>query len=116
AGYSIFFRDVSEERRSHLALRESELRLEAAQRTNQRVFETTLDLILVVDRQGKIIQVSPSAWALLGYRPEELVGRNAGEFLYPEDLDRTRNEMRISRPRRNFETRYVHRDGRVVPL
>ncbi|HEY7609634.1 MAG TPA: PAS domain S-box protein [Alphaproteobacteria bacterium] len=119
AGYSIFVRDVSEERRAHLALRESERKLEAARRTNQRIFETTLDLILVVDRQGNIIQVSPSAWAILGYRPEELIARNAGDFLYPGDLDRTRNEMRMARRgrvMRNFETRYMHKDGRVVPL
>ncbi len=119
AGYSIFVRDVSEERRAHLALVESQRKLEAARRTNERIFETTLDLILVVDRQGTIIQVSPSTRALLGYRPEELVGKSARDYLYPDDLDRTRSEMRMARQgrvMRNFETRYVHKDGRVVPL
>src|SRR6185369_4139682 len=98
---------------------ERESKLEAARRTNERIFETTLDLILVVDRQGNIIQVSPSAWTLLGYRPEEMIGRSAREFLHPPDLDRTRDEMRMARRgrvMRNFETRYVHKDGRVVPL
>src|SRR6185503_5241430 len=70
-GFTIFARDVTGERRAHLDHLERERRLEAAQRTNQRIFETTLDLILVVDRQGNIIQVSPSVHALLGYRPEE---------------------------------------------
>ena len=119
AGYSIFVRDVTEERRAHRELRERESKLESARRTNERIFETTLDLILVVDRQGSIIQVSPSAWTLLGYRPEEMIGRSAREFLHPPDLDRTRDEMRMARRgrvMRNFETRYVHKDGRVVPL
>jgi len=118
-GYTIFFRDVSEERRAHRALIESERKLAAAHRINQRIFETTLDLILVADSKGNIIQVSPSVWTLLGYRPEEWIGRNARDFLYPDDLERTRNEMRMARRghvMRNFETRYVHKDGRVVPL
>ena len=118
-GYTIFFRDVTAERRAHRALMESEHKLAAAQRINQRIFETTLDLILVVNRKGDIILVSPSSLALLGYSPEEMIGNNARSFLYPDDLDRTRNEMRLARRgrlMRNFETRYVHKDGRPVPL
>jgi PAS domain S-box-containing protein len=86
---------------------------------NQRIFDTSLDLILVVDRGGTFIRVSPSARALLGYDPAEMVGRSAELFLYPPDLENTRNEMRLARRgrlMRNFETRYVHRDGHVVPL
>src|ERR1700726_971285 len=56
---------------------------------NQRIFETSLDLILVVDRQGTFIRVSPSSLAILGYKPIELIGRSAAEFLYREDLDNT---------------------------
>jgi PAS domain S-box-containing protein len=118
-GYTIFFRDVSEERRAHRALIESGRQLGAANRINQRIFETTLDLILVVDRQGNLIRVSPSSLALLGYRPDEMEGKNASPFLYPDDLDKTRSEMRMARRghvMRNFETRYVHKNGRVVPL
>jgi PAS domain S-box-containing protein len=118
-GYTIFFRDVSDERRAHRALIESERKLAAADRINQRIFETTLDLILVVDRQGNLIRVSPSSLALLGYRPDEMEGRNASPFLYPDDLDKTRDEMRMARRghvMRNFDTRYVHKNGRVVPL
>jgi PAS domain S-box-containing protein len=86
---------------------------------NQRIFDTSLDLILVVDRRGTFIRVSPSARTIIGYDPSELVGRGAGEILYPADLDNTREEMRLGRRgrlMRNFECRYVHRDGRVVPL
>src|SRR4051794_7069770 len=70
---------------------------------NQRIFETSLDLILVVERRGTIIRVSPSSMAILGYQPNEMVGRSAAEFLYHEDLDRTRDEMRAAR--RGRETR-----------
>src|SRR5712691_8945020 len=85
----------------------------------QRIVETSLDLILVVERRGAIIRVSPSSMAILGYRPDEMVGRSAAEFLYHEDLDSTRNEMRAARcgrETRNFDCRYVHKEGRVVTL
>jgi PAS domain S-box-containing protein len=93
--------------------------LDAMHAINQRIFETSLDLILVVERRGTIIRVSPSALAILGYRPAEMVGRSAAEFLYHADLDSTRNEMRAARrgrETRNFSCRYVHKDGRPVTL
>ena len=92
-----------------------------AQETNQnkRLFETSLDLILVTDRQGTMVRVSPSAATILGYPPEEMVGRSAAAFVYPDDLAATRTEMKAARKgrhMRNFETRYVHKDGRVITL
>jgi diguanylate cyclase (GGDEF)-like protein/PAS domain S-box-containing protein len=85
----------------------------------QRIFETSLDLILVTDRQGNFVRVSPSSRAILGYQPEELVGHSAVKFIHHDDLDATRNEMRAARrgrETRNFETRYRHKAGRSVTL
>jgi PAS domain S-box-containing protein len=111
-GVTHIVRDVGEARRTERALRrEAEERL--------RIFETSQDLIVVTDTQGNFVQVSPSALAIVGYRPEEMVGRSAVDFIYPGDLESTRNEMRAARRgnvMRNFVTRYVHRDGRPVAL
>ena len=85
----------------------------------ERIFETTLDLILVVDRKGNFLRVSPSSAIILGYRPDELVGCSAAGFLHPDDLENTRAEMRLARRgqvMRNFECRYIHKHGAVVPL
>jgi diguanylate cyclase (GGDEF)-like protein/PAS domain S-box-containing protein len=85
----------------------------------RRLFETSLDLIIVTDRTGNFRRVSPSSFATIGYRPEEMIGRSGAEFIYPEDLEGTRAEMRLARTgrhTRNFETRYVHKSGRTVPL
>jgi diguanylate cyclase (GGDEF)-like protein/PAS domain S-box-containing protein len=92
-----------------------------AQETEERrrLFETSLDLILITDRQGQFLRVSPSSMAILGYAPDAMIGRSAVEFVYPDDLEPTRNEMRLARTgkhTRNFETRYVHKDGRIVTL
>ena len=86
---------------------------------NRRLFETSFDLILVTDRAGNLLRVSPVALTILGYAPDEMVGRNAIDFVYPSDLENTRIEMKLARNgrhTRNFETRYVHKEGRIVIL
>ncbi|MGA8398554.1 MAG: PAS domain-containing protein, partial [Stellaceae bacterium] len=91
----------------------------AEEAINRRIFETSIDLIVVVDRRGTFVRVSPSARAIIGYSPKELIGRSAKEILYPPDLDNTRGEMQRARrygETRNFECRYVHREGHPVPL
>ena len=86
---------------------------------SSRIFETSLDLILITDRGGMFLRVSPSCRAILGYEPDEMVGHVAIKFVHPDDLDPTRDEMRLARRGReirNFETRYMHKDGHPVAL
>jgi len=74
---------------------------------------------LVVDKYGAFLRVSPSCRAILGYAPEEMIGRNGTEFVYPDDLEATRGEMRLARHAglsRNFQCRYSHKDGHPVTL
>jgi PAS domain S-box-containing protein len=105
-------RDITENRRTQAALTQ-----EIEER--QRVFETSQDLILVTDTKGTFVQVSPSSMTILGIKPEEMVGHSATEFIHPDDLESTRQEMRSARRgrlMRSFETRYLHRDGHAVNL
>src|SRR5260370_40196918 len=47
------------------------------------------------------------------------MGRKGAALLHPGDLEGAREEMRAARQgraTRNFDCRYVHRDGRIVPL
>ena len=95
-GYIILFRAASPER--PIAPRtENEREREAARTINQRIFDTSLDLILVVDRRGTFLRVSPSALAILGYKPEEMIGRSAKDFVYAADLESTREKCGIAR-------------------
>jgi PAS domain S-box-containing protein len=90
-----------------------------AMQESRRIFETTLDLIFVTDSQGNVLRVSPSSGPILGYDSKEMTGHNAAEFICLDDLERTRQEMRLARrghETRNFETRYTHKDGRLVSL
>jgi PAS domain S-box-containing protein len=104
--------DITERKRTEHALSQ-----EIEER--RRIFESSQDLILVTDSKGMLMQVSPSSETILGYLPAEMIGRSAIEFIHGEDLDNTRAEMRGSRRgqhSRNFDSRYVHKDGRVVTL
>jgi PAS domain S-box-containing protein len=111
-GASKIAHDITESKRT-----KSELTRESEER--QRIFETSQDLILVTDKIGNFIQVSPSVKTILGYEPEEMIGRSAVDFIHPDDLDSTRQEMRAARRGfqvRNFEARYPHKDGHIVML
>ncbi|HLL26464.1 MAG TPA: PAS domain S-box protein [Xanthobacteraceae bacterium] len=85
----------------------------------ERIFETSVDLIFIVDPKGNFIRVSPSSEMILGYRPDEMEGHSAVEFIHPDDLASTRDEMRQARrghSTRHFESRYFHKDGHEVTL
>ncbi len=97
--------DITEQRRLSAAM--------------ERIFTSSIDLIFVMSSKGDILRVSPSVQAILGYTPEEVIGQNAIRFVHPDDLEAAREEMRIARrgrSTRNFETRYIHKDGYAVPL
>ncbi|MBV8838859.1 MAG: PAS domain S-box protein, partial [Alphaproteobacteria bacterium] len=118
-GYTILFRPATADKRGTATISSSERERDAIRSINQRIFDTSLDLILVVDKYGAFLRVSPSCRAILGYAPEEMIGRNGTEFVYPDDLEATRGEMRLARHAglsRNFQCRYSHKDGHPVTL
>jgi len=51
------------------------------------LIENAADGITVLDRNGLILYEGPSAESLLGYKPEEMVGRNIAEFISENDVD-----------------------------
>jgi PAS domain S-box-containing protein len=111
-GASKIARDVTELRRTERALHQQ---LEE----RERIFETSQDLILVLDAWGYLVQVSPSSEAILGYRPEEMVGHNLEQFIHSDDLDMSRSEMRALRRGEHSkmsDTRIIHKDDREVAL
>ncbi len=111
-GASRIARDLTESRRTEQALRQQ---IEE----RRRIFETSQDLILITDSTGVMVQVSPSAETILGYLPEEMIGRNTIEFIHPDDVERARNYVRASRNQqhtRDVAGRLIHKNGRTVWL
>ena len=66
-GYIILFR-AAEPGGQTASRTASEREREATRSINQRIFDTSLDLILVVDRRGNFLRVSPSSLAISGLR------------------------------------------------
>jgi PAS domain S-box-containing protein len=101
-------RDVTERRRAEETLKERE--------ENFRVLiDNSLDISVVVNPDQTIRYVSPSVTRTLGYQPEELIGRNAFDFLSPEDVDNiARNYQTIARQpgeEASVEVQFRHNDG-----
>lgn len=79
------------------------------------ILENTSDIITVIDRGGVIHYESPSLERVLGYRPEELVGRNLDEFIHLDDLATVRGIIdeavgQVGTPS-CAEFRFRHNDG-----
>jgi PAS domain S-box-containing protein len=69
----------------------------------------------VVDEFGTIVYKSPSTEQHLGYRPDDLIGRNLFEFVHPDDIPRVRASFDDCRRRDvaspSIEHRLRHVDG-----
>jgi PAS domain-containing protein len=54
-------------------MRQTSSALKQETEERRRLFETSLDLILITDRRGNLIRVSPSSAAILGYSADEMI-------------------------------------------
>ncbi len=71
--------DISDRRRAEEALKESEEKFRG-------VSERSSDLIMLTDEQGRITYIAPSVSRILGYDPDEFIGKAPGELVHPDDL------------------------------
>ena len=109
------------------ALAEEQLRLfELAQEALRResdfrlLAEASTDTIIRGSLDGVRLYISPSVENLLGYAPEELIGRRAIELTHPDDVPAFMELMREVRDGRlgvgRSEQRQRHKDGSWVWL
>ncbi|MFW6061164.1 MAG: PAS domain-containing sensor histidine kinase, partial [Phycisphaeraceae bacterium] len=94
------------------ALRESEARF-------RLLAENATDLICRHAPDGRYLYVSPSSRKLLGYEPQELIGRSPYEFFHPDDVDRVQasHTKVVQWPEANrIEYRLRRKDGSYIWL
>ncbi len=77
-------------------------------------FRLSLNLLCITDMEGRFLQLNPSWARVLGYTESEMLGRRFFDFLHPEDMARTTEEMRnLSQGdlTLDFQNRYQAKDG-----
>ncbi|MBR0711721.1 PAS domain S-box protein [Bradyrhizobium liaoningense] len=99
--------------------RRTERALQQQLEERRQLFDASQDLIMIMNSRGHIVQISPSCEAILGYRPDEMIGRSGADFVHPSHLERSREDMRALRRGEHpklADTRCFHKDRREVWL
>lgn len=110
-------RDITERHEAAEALRQSEARTRA-------VIESSLDCVITMDQQGRIVEFNPASEKTFGYTKIEALGRPMVELIIPPHL---RDKHRAGFARylethegtilgRRIETQAMRRDGFEFPI
>jgi PAS domain S-box-containing protein len=54
----------------------------------KEISENSSDILIITDQNGSIKYCSRSFERFVGYKPEEVIGRNGFEFIHPDDIQR----------------------------
>ncbi|KIL37613.1 hypothetical protein SD71_03135 [Cohnella kolymensis] len=95
-----------------------EERLKESERQFRLISENSLDLISrhAANAQAAYLYASPSALNLLGYDPEEMVGKSAFDFFYPADIPVVNKYLAAIQEKGAYTVAYRirHKDGRYI--
>lgn len=111
--------DVTNEKLAEAELRAAHEQLRAALRTNQAILDNSHDLICTIDADACFRMVSPSAARILGYSPDEMIGRSYRDFIHPEDIplsEEVTTRIEAGVLTNTFTTRYRRKDGSLAPV
>ena len=103
-------------RRDAVAHGKAELERLVEERTREydRVWRNSRDLLVVVGADGIFRAVNPAWTAIIGHKPEEVVGRSFLEFVWPEDANQMQGALDSAATKQNltnFENCYRSIDG-----
>lgn len=101
--------DVSEKRQAEEELRFREERYRS-------LIEKTMDIIMIVNFKGKVDYASPSVEYILGYAPDEIIGKSALALIYEEDIYKVMQAVKYGLYTADFgryiEFRVLGKDGK----
>lgn len=114
-GASTIARDITQRKRSEEELRRSRQALQESELRFRSLVQNSSDIISVLSSDGTIRYESPSIERILGYKPEELLGKNAFAFVHPDDRARVmeifEKHLTIPGSITPIELRFRHNDG-----
>jgi len=115
--------DSFNEMLAEIQQRDMHLRREIGERRHAEgrfrgLVESTNDWIWETDAHARYTYSGPKVRDLLGYDPEEILGRSPFDLMSPEEADRVRREFEARteghRPFAGLENTNLHRDGHAV--
>jgi len=71
-------------------IREVNQRLEASENRYRFIVNNSPDIIYMLDDEGRFAFVNDRVTGLLGYKPEEILGKHYSELVHKEDLEKAR--------------------------
>lgn len=80
----------------------------------EKLVNNCLDLLSIQRLDGTVLQVNPSFERILGWKAEELVGKQPFHLLHPEDMESTSREfekLNQGLPTLSFQNRFQCADG-----
>ncbi|MGV8993634.1 MAG: PAS domain S-box protein [Flavobacterium sp.] len=83
------------------------------------ILNSSIDLICTINEGYEFVIVNKASKNILGYEPEEMVGKNLTEFVFIEDIESTMEVARKIAAGNSitfFENRYIHKNGSIIPL
>ena len=98
-------------------LNEMEEKLRQSDAFHRTVLENSFDGVVILDEDGIIQYANPTIREILGYSPEEVAGKDAGEFMVEEEHEEAElyyESLLNKQFLRNQSTRrYYHKDGSI---
>ena len=96
----------------------SEINLAIYEQRYQQLTEYAHDMISHHNRMGEYLYASTACKRLLGYEPDEMIGRSPYEFLHPDDVNNVEKaHAGVLNNEKNIVCyRHLHRDGHYIWL
>lgn len=85
--------------------------LKEAQEKYQVLADHAQDLITTCATDGELLYVSPSVYTLLGYKPEEVIGKSFKDYCYSGDYP---DPMDLSKIGNGCKMRVLHKKGHYI--